>query len=148
MALPVLAVPGEDVGRELMAGPNPLTGWRVVTGLAILKAESNLNAYAVNLITSEFRADGKPNPAFLSLDLGIAQWNTYWWPAPIAERLNWKLSVAEVRRQYTERFAAATGTYSERVTEAWSLWVAYTSGAHEKHLPWAVDVGRAIGAVT
>ena len=58
-------------------------GRPAVIAIAIIGAESGYNEWAFNLITNETRlnpvtGETEPNPAYLSLDVGIVQRNSYW----------------------------------------------------------------------
>jgi hypothetical protein len=124
------------------------TGWQVVTATALAMAESGHNGHAVNVVSSQTRADNTPNPAYRSLDLGLMQVNTYYFPThKVADLLDPVYNMKLARSLWQTKFAATTGTYSEKVLSAWQQWVAYQIGAHEKYLAQAVDAARAVGAI-
>ena len=124
-------------------------GWQVVTAVAVSRAESGHNAYAINVVDAATRADGSPNPAYRSLDIGLMQFNTFYHPAhKIADLLDPAYSMRAARALWLWRFNATTGTYAEKVTAAWSQWVVYQTGAHEPYLGAAVDAARTVGAIS
>ena len=134
----------EEVARlAVVAG---FTGYQVVTMTAISKAESNHDAYAVGVVDNPAAPD---SPSYRSLDVGLWQVNTYWWPnVPVAELLDPAGNARQARRVFTSRFDAAKGTWAERVKVAYSGWAVYKAGAHERHMPAAFQAAHAVGVVT
>lgn len=49
------------------------TGDNAVIAIAVIWAESGGNAWAVNI-------NSTPGKTYGSIDLGLVQWNSYWWP--------------------------------------------------------------------
>ncbi len=124
------------------------SGWQVVTATAVARAESGLDGYAVGVVGSPTRPDGTPNPAYRSLDVGLWQINTYWWPShKLSDLLDPIYNAGAAGKMWQAKFAAVTGTYAVKVHEAWSAWAVYSAGAHEPYMPAAVDAAREIGAV-
>lgn len=123
-------------------------GWQVVTATAIAKAESGHNAYAINVVGNELRVDGTSNPAYRSLDVGLWQVNTYWWPsATVKDLLDPTKNAGQAFAIWNGMYGKTAGTYSAKVTAAWDQWAVYAAGLHEQYLPAAVDAARAIGAI-
>lgn len=144
--MPLTLSPFDIAERLLDAG---FDGWQVVTGGAVVAAESGRDFYAVHVVDREFRADGAPNPAFRSLDVGGGQINTYWWPQfAIRDLLDPAGNAAAMRYIWLDRFdSRLTDTWAMRTAYAWSAWAVYESGAHEQYLSAAVDAAREAGAV-
>lgn len=123
-------------------------GWQVAMAVAAIGGESGYDAYAVNVIEKELRADGTPNPAYRSIDLGGVQWNSHWWPQlSIPERLTPETAVAEMHRVWKREYDDTDGHHADKAHAAWSTWNAYLNGGYEEHLPTAVDAAREIGAM-
>lgn len=94
-------------------------GESAVTALAVIWAESGGNAWAVNINS----APGKPTDG--SMDLGLCQFNTYWWPY---QRAN-DLMKAEYSIPLMYR-ASRQGT-------AFYYWAAFVYGYHVKFMDYA-----------
>lgn len=123
-------------------------GWRVVTGGAVITAESGRDAYAVHVVDREFRDDGSHNPAYRSLDVGMGQPNTFWWPIfTIAELLDPAGNAAAMRYIWLDGFNDATGSWESRVDQAWRAWTTYRNGDHRPYLPAAIEAAREVGAI-
>ena len=113
------------------------TGWPVATMGAICRAESGLNAYAINVVEAERRADGSLNPAYRSIDVGIGQINTYWFPTHrIQDLLDPLYNLSLCRRIYLEAGQWSAG---------YSRWNVYKTGAHLPYAQDAINAARAAG---
>lgn len=123
----------EEVAAVCLAAG--MRAWPAVTAVAIAWAESGGNAYAVNV------NDANPqSEAYLSLDLGIWQTNTYWHPeVPIAEALDPVQQIMHVRR-----IAERVGVYGW-VSYVWTPWNTFTAGAYAKFVTPAVGAVRSAG---
>jgi hypothetical protein len=141
-----LQITPNDVGKLAVAAG--WKGWQVVTAIAVAKAESGHNGYAINVVGTELRADGTPNLAYRSLDVGLWQVNTYWWPsATIKDLLDPTKNAGQAYAIWNGTYTKTAGAYSAKVTAAWDQWAVYEAGMHEAYLPAAVDAARAIGAI-
>jgi|JI9StandDraft_1071089.scaffolds.fasta_scaffold01073_12 hypothetical protein len=118
MALPVKFLPMIDVAE--MVHRAGFRGERAVTALAVIWAESGGNQVAVNINVAN-----PESKAYLSLDLGICQWNTYWHPR------------FKFPRHFDPLDSIKYMFYKSDRGRSFSLWMAYTAGAHEKFLPYA-----------
>jgi hypothetical protein len=155
-----LIIPAVDIAVELTKEPYPMTGYRVVSALAICQAESSRNAYAAYLNTGQTLADGRPNPGYLSLDLGLFQHNTYWHgldfgdgsydPETIATAMLWKDNVLHARRLFNfwlQRFDR-TMTYADAVKKTFGmLWTTYSRGLHQQYVGAATTVCKELGII-
>lgn len=95
------------------------TGEAAATAVAIIWVESRGNVYAINI------NDIPTSKAYLSMDVGLCQWNTYWHPDfPISSALDPRKSV--------ERMFA----YSRGGTR-FNLWMAYTGKYYLKYMDYA-----------
>lgn len=114
-----------------------MRGWPTVTAISIAWAESGGNAYAVNI------NDGNPdNQAYLSMDLGLWQTNTFWHPEiPIAEAFTPVNQIIHVRR-----IAERTESWSW-IAYDWSAWNTYKAKLHQKFTAPAVTAVRNAGGV-
>ena len=82
-------IPMEDVAARIIS--NGLTGRQAVALLATIWGESGGNAFAINGPIVKL---DETDPAHLSLDRGIAQWNSGWWPDMDNQRaFDWEESV-------------------------------------------------------
>lgn len=117
MALKVKLYTMQEVGVLLLSAG--FTGENAVTALAVIWAESGGNGWAVNVNSLPGR------PADGSLDLGICQFNTYWWPAQKAN----DLMKAEYSIPLFYR-ASKYGTY-------FGYWAAFVYGYHLKFMDFA-----------
>jgi len=110
------------------------TGWQVVTLGAIARAESGLDAHAVNVNDHDPEAD-----SYRSCDWGIWQINDYWWQmaltaggilavhTPISQQLlRPRLNVRALRFVFDTALFIADGD----VKKAYEQWNVYKSGAH------------------
>lgn len=122
-------------------------GWACVTAVQVAWAESGLDPHAVNVVDVPVRPDGSPNPAFPSLDLGLFQINTYWWPAlSVRDALTPETNAVHAYKMWAGSFnAAPERPWTVRIQKAWSLWVVYTTGAHRKYETVAIEACRAAG---
>jgi hypothetical protein len=126
-----LIIPAVDIAVELTKEPYPMTGYRVVSALAICQAESSRNAYAAYLNTGQTLADGRPNPGYLSLDLGLFQHNTYWHGLDF----------------WLQRFDR-TMTYADAVKKTFGmLWTTYSRGLHQQYVGAATTVCKELGII-
>lgn len=100
-------------------------GWRIVVLGSVIWAESAGNAYAVNI------NDKDPNsPAYLSMDLGLCQINTYW------QGIEPSVALDPVK---------AVQWMVDKTGGGWvnlGLWSTYNSGAY---LPFQPPMRRAAG---
>jgi hypothetical protein len=140
-----LILPIVDVATKVAAAG--FTGWQIITGTAVIGAESRFDAYAVNVIGERFRADGKPNPAYRSLDIGLFQVNTYWHPGfKIADLLDSDRNIAAARLIFLERWEAKPNLgWNAWTAYAWSAWVTYKNGLHKPFESAAVTAAREAG---
>lgn len=127
-------------------------GWQVVDAVAIAKAESGHDAYAIGVVGAPERtlADGtvEPNPAYRSLDVGLWQINSFWHPAqPIVDMLDPAKNAAYAFKMWTAKFESAPGDWADRVHAAWRQWAVYKAGMHVAYKSAAVDAARAVGAI-
>jgi hypothetical protein len=129
MTLKTMFLPMEDVARMVVKAG--FRQERAVTALAVVWAESGGNQVAVNINTSN--PDSK---AYLSMDLGICQWNTYWHPR------------FRIPRHFDPLSSLKYMFYKSDRGRNFSLWMAYTSGAHEKFIPFARQTLINIGHIT
>lgn len=112
-----------------------LTAWQAVTAVAVAWAESGGNAYAVGI--NDARPD---NVAYLSVDLGMWQTNSYWHPDIAPPE-----AFDPVRQiEHVKRISRKVGRWGF-VSYDWSLWNAYKAGMHTKFLSAAVVAVRAAG---
>lgn len=103
--------------------------WYVVTVTSMLWVESRGNVWAVGL-----NATNPSSPAYLSLDLGLCQWNTYYHPeitpgqafSPL-----WSLA---------KMYNLTSGGVKNL-----GLWASYTSGAYRTYASDAYCCARAAG---
>ena len=106
-----------DIVCPVMEAPD----WNAINCVAIGLAESGGYEWATNLV------DHNPDAsAFLSLDLGIWQTNTFWHP-------NLGIRDAytpEVQIVYVEKIAKKEGEWGYD----WSLWVTWKNGAYKQFL--------------
>lgn len=154
-------------GNPLMGSKLPLTyadvaalalgagwkGWQVVTATAVAKAESNHDGYAVGVVGAEMRTTPagteEANPAFRSLDVGLFQINTYWWPTvTVADMLDPTKNAAQAFNIWRGRFDAASGTWADRTHAAWSPWAVYKAGTFEQYLSAAAAAAKTVGAIS
>ena len=143
--LPVLAV---DVAK--LAKAAGWSGFRVATAVAVAKAESGWDAYAIGVVGSETRVVNgveEPNPAYRSLDVGLWQNNTYWWPVAVKDMLDPAKNAGQAFKIWNDGYTKATGSFADKVHAGWLPWAVYKSGAYEAFMPEAVDVARQIGAL-
>lgn len=117
MALRTKLYTMQEVGALLLSAG--FIGENAVTALAVLWAESGGNAWAVNVNS----APGKPTDG--SLDLGIAQFNTYWWPW---QRANDLMKIEHSIPLFYR--ASKNGTY-------FGYWNAYVNKYHLKFMDYA-----------
>jgi hypothetical protein len=93
-------------------------GENAAIAIAVIWAESGGNAWAVNVNS----APGKPYDG--SLDLGICQWNTYWFPTVTpAKAFNPQYSTDLM-------FLASKGVN-------FNYWNAFVNGYHKKYMDYA-----------
>lgn len=114
----------EVVGHLRNAG---VTGWRLVTLGSIIWAESRGDAYAININDQDPTSE-----AYLSLDLGLCQINTYW------QGVTSMISLDPAKA--TQWMANKTGLGLNLT--ALNLWNAYKSGAYTR---WLHDMRIAAG---
>jgi hypothetical protein len=107
--------------------------WQVVRMTSICLAESAGNAYAVNVVHNP------TSPAHRSLDIGLWQINTHWWPGSILERLD----PAGNARMAWEVFEAHDGPRSP--VNGYNAWTTYRNMSYLVHQPAAITAARAIG---
>lgn len=101
----------------------------LITSIAVIWAESGGNAWAVNINSNP----GKPTHG--SMDLGLAQFNTYWWPAQKANDL--------MKPEYNVNLmfkASRNGTY-------FGYWSAFVYGYHKKYISFAQEAVKRLGLV-
>ena len=93
----------------------------LVTAIAVVWAESGGNAWAININSSP----GKPTHG--SIDIGLAQFNTYWWSTHKANDL--------MKPDYSMAlmFKASRGNN-------FSFWSAFVHGMHRPYIPYAEAV--------
>ena len=119
------------------------TGYQVVNMTAIALAESGGDTHAVNVV------DKNPAAAsYRSLDLGLWQINTYWWPGPIPDRLNPATCARIAFDIWRNRFndARTDGkSWSEASEHAYGAWNVYESGAYKQYIPRAKTAAAALG---
>ena len=110
------------------------TGDLAVTVLAVIWGESGGNVYAVN---GPIETDSPDDPAYLSLDRGLAQWNSGWWPVKDKDAFDpntaVKLMVDHVKN----------GTRSAAVEL--SIWTAFKNLSFVRHVPAATKAVAAVG---
>lgn len=112
-----------------------LTPWQAVTAVAVGWAESGGNGYAINI------NDANPaSKAYLSLDLGVWQTNTFWHP----EVSIWAALDPATQLPFVLNIARKTGPYGY-VYYVWTAWATYNAGAHSKFISDAVRAVRAAG---
>jgi len=110
------------------------TGWEVVTLGAIGRAESGLDAHAVNVNDHDPEAD-----SYRSCDWSIWQINDYWWESALRaagilnvtqptsqQLLRPRLNVRALRFVFDTALFVADGD----IEAAYSQWNVYKSGAH------------------
>lgn len=104
-------------------------GWYVVTITSMLWVESRGNVWAVNLNSSNL-----DSPAYLSLDLGLVQWNTYFNPDMTTQQAFdpvWSLARMFVK--------------TNQGTRNLDLWASHKSGAYRTYAHDALLAARAVG---
>lgn len=90
-------------------------GWLAIDFIAIALAESGGNAHAVHVVDRD-----PASKAYLSLDLGMWQINTYWWPTvSIADSLTPEKQWVHVR---------TLSKHSDRWGYKLDLWTTWTNG--------------------
>jgi hypothetical protein len=101
------------------------SGDNLAIAIAVIWAESGGNAWAVNINSTP----GKPTDG--SIDLGICQWNSYWWPLITpAKAMDPQFAIKKF-------YEVSKGTN-------FSYWNAFVSGAHKKFLSYAQAVATQI----
>ena len=124
-----------------LAADAGFTGYQVTTMVAISKAESNHDAYAIGVV------DNPTSPAHRSIDVGLWQINSYWWPTVLlAVLLDPAGNAGQARKVFESRFNSAEGGYTARVRAGYAAWHVYTSGAHKQFIAAADEAARTIGA--
>jgi len=126
------------------------TGWQVVTLGAIARAESGLDAHAVNVNDHDTEAD-----SYRSCDWGLWQINAYWWQAPLTvegilnvsqpisqQLLRPRTNVKAVRFVFDAALSAAEGI----VPKAYEQWNVVKTGAHKPFLHDARKAAEDAGA--
>lgn len=106
-------------------------GWYVVTIVAMLWVESRGNVWAIGLNASD-----PSSPAYLSLDLGLVQWNTFYNPDMTTQQAfdpDWALA-----RMYTKTNGGV---------RALDLWSSHKSGAYRTYAHDALLAARAAGVL-
>ena len=107
--------------------------WNAINAVAVALAESGGWSRAIHLVDED-----EESRAFLSLDLGLWQVNTFWHPTlAIDESLRPEVQVVYVAQIAKRREAWG---YS------WELWTTWRTGAYHDHLPAArAAVNQAAG---
>ena len=105
--------------------------WRPITACAVVLGESGGNPLALGKLVY------KPeSPAHLSIDLGMFQINSYWQvandPYPTVPRISWA-DTFDPRAAWAHTWRVINHTRTGWHYD-WSKWVAYTSGAYDRHL--------------
>lgn len=113
-------------------------GWPTISAVAIAWAESGGNAYATNI------NDGDPTSvAYLSIDLGMWQTNSYWHPeVKPREAFDPELQFPHVLRIAQRR----TGQYGY-ISYNWTAWSTYNAGTYKKFITPAYNAVKALGGV-
>ena len=107
-----------DEAAQLCLQAN-FAGWRCVEVVATIWAESRGNAYAINIVDHDPDAE-----AYLSLDVGLCQFNTYWHPGiPLSTSLD---PPAALQVMYVLTAGGQPGPLK--------MWNAYKSGAYKQFL--------------
>jgi hypothetical protein len=115
-------------------------GYRIPTFIAIGMAESRLNAEAINI------NDHDPTSvAYMSLDLGWLQMNTYWW-IDKKWRVQDAFSPSLNARMAWEAFKAAGGSNAAPQV-GYALWNSWKNNLHLPFLSDAVKAWKAMGSV-
>lgn len=124
-----MSVPTHHVDDLEVAAKIRARGWnrdeeQVI--FAVLCGESNLNAWAVNLVVKDTEDPDADLRAHLSLDLGIAQFNTYWYGEVISPQ-----DSMDVDRALDAVYARCpTGDLGPLLD-----WAAFRRGTFVRHVP-------------
>ena len=119
----------DDVARLLVA--EGATGWTVVTMGAICAAESGRDAYAVNV-------NHAPGQAWhRSLDVGLFQVNTFFWP-------RWELDEL-LDPQINTNVALGILAVGGNPPTGYRAWKAWTNGTFRPYMPECRDAANRIG---
>jgi len=113
-------------------------GYRIPTMIAIGQAESALDERAINLNTHD-----PQSPAYLSLDLGVWQINTYWW-VDKRYRVQQLFDPTFNATVAWEVFTKSGGTNSAPVT-GYQAWNTYRINRHTPFLSAAVKTWDQMG---
>lgn len=104
-------------------------GWYVVTVTAMLWVESRGNVWAIGLNASD-----PQSLAYLSLDLGLVQWNTYFNPDMTTQQAfdpDWSLVKMHAKTSGGVRYL--------------DLWASHKSGAYKTYAHDALLAARTVG---
>lgn len=128
MGVPKKIIPAADVARHILNVGFPANE-QAVAGFAVLRHESGgFDAHAVNLVIKEDPAD----LSHLTLDKGMAQFNTRWWPdVSEKEAFTWEYSVEMMYLIWTNR--------------GFQDWASFKNLAYLRHVPLAYETFSAIG---
>lgn len=103
--------------------------WYVVTITSMLWVESRGNIWAINL-----NAQNPESPAYLSLDLGLCQFNTFWNPLMTSQQA------------FDPVWSLATMFAITRAgTANLDRWASHSSGAYKTYAHDALLAARAVG---
>lgn len=105
-----------------------VTGDDAVTVLAVIWGESGGDAFAIN---GPITKDDPDNPGHLSLDRGLVQWNSGWWPVKDKDAFD-----PEVAVQLMVNHIKQPG---KSVAEWLLTWNAFKNLSFVRHVPAAYD---------
>ena len=126
MAAATNVLSDEEIARKIL--DVGFSRERAVVAFAILVGESGLNAWAINLVSHNPEAE-----SYLSLDLGIAQFNTFWHPNYLVADL------------FDPDYAIKAFFDVSKDGENFKWWVAFSNFSFVRHIARAYEAFAAIG---
>ena len=110
------------------------SGDLAVVVLATIWGESGGNVYAVN---GPIEHSDPNNPAHLSLDRGLAQWNSGWWPVKDKDAFD-PVTAVQLMVDHVKNGTRGAGVEL-------STWSAFKHLAFQRHIPAAQEAIAAVG---